>query len=237
MVYKDKDYSKKYYQKNKDKILVQRKEHYQNNKDKIIVRSKKYYQKNKEEIKKNSQIPEVKKRIKEYHKRWWQKNKEELGRKRKKYCQEHKDYYKEYDKKYRQENKEKVKEYKKEHYQKPEVKKRINQYEKNRKKTDKNFKIICRLRNRLWCAFKNYTKTGKIFSSSKYGIDYQAIIEYLKPFPEDISKYEIDHRKPLCSFQFVNEDGSTNLQEVRKAFCPENLQWLTIHENRSKGGK
>ena len=36
---------------------------------------------------------------------------------------------------------------------------------------------------------------------------------------------------------FVNEDGSTNLEEVKKAWTPKNLQWLTSQENLSKGGK
>ena len=85
--------------------------------------------------------------------------------------------------------------------------------------------------------FRKYIKEKKVMSSRKYGINYQLIIEHLKPFPEDISKYHIDHIRPLCSFQFVKEDGLTNLEEVKKAFAPENLQWLTAKENISKGGK
>ena len=74
-------------------------------------------------------------------------------------------------------------------------------------------------------------------SASKYGIDYQIIINHLQPFPEDISKYHIDHIKPLVSFTFIKEDGSTDLEEIKKAFAPSNLQWLTAHENISKGGR
>jgi hypothetical protein len=100
--------------------------------------------------------------------------------------------------------------------------------------TDSSFRIQFLLRNRLRNALKKYTKTGKVMPSKKYGVDYQAIIENLKPFPEDLSKYHIDHIKPLCSFRFVNEDGSTNLEEIKKAFAPENHQWLTIEENLKK---
>ena len=68
-------------------------------------------------------------------------------------------------------------------------------------------------------------------SSKKYGINYKAIIEHLKPFPEDLLNYHIDHIKPICAFNL------NNLEEVRQAFSPENHQWLTAEENRKKGRK
>ena len=71
-------------------------------------------------------------------------------------------------------------------------------------------------------------------SSKKYGIDYKEIIEHLKPFPEDLSKYHIDHIIPLCSFRFINEDDSINFEEIKKAFAPENHQWLLKEENLRK---
>ncbi len=80
-------------------------------------------------------------------------------------------------------------------------------------------------------ALRTYTKTGKIWLASKYGINYKLIIEHLKPFPENLSKYHIDHIQPLCSFNL--EDT----KEIKKAFAPENHQWLTIQENLCKGGK
>ena len=108
--------------------------------------------------------------------------------------------------------------------------KRYN-YIKRRMNTDIEFRIANRLRNYLRKVLYNYTQTGKIRKSREYGIDYKAIIQYLKPFPEDFSNYEIDHIKPLCSFDLTNTD------EIKQAFAPENHQWLTIKENRSKGGK
>ena len=102
------------------------------------------------------------------------------------------------------------------------------------RKIDKNFNIGHRLRSLVYSALKHYTKTGKVMKSRMYGIDYKAIIEYLKPFPEDLSKYHIDHIKPLCSFNFVNPNGSTNLEELKKAFAPKNHQWLLAHDNLKK---
>ena len=110
------------------------------------------------------------------------------------------------------------------------IKKRREEFNQ-RRKNDINFLIKDRLRVLLKQAFRIYTKTGKIMSSRKYGIDYKAIIEHLKPFPEDLSKYHIDHIRPLCSFNL------TNSEEVKKAFAPENHQWLTAEENWSKNGR
>ena|SRR3990167_1689233 len=96
---------------------------------------------------------------------------------------------------------------------------------------EKRRKIGRNLRVRVFLVLKKYTQTGKIWSSKHYGIDYKAIIEHLKPFPEDLSKYHIDHIRPLCSFDL------TKPEEVKLAFVPENHQWLTIRDNLRKSGK
>jgi hypothetical protein len=111
-----------------------------------------------------------------------------------------------------------------------------NNYHKIRSKKDKNYMIIKRLRRLLHLSLKNYGKR-KNKPSKKYGIEFYKIIEHLKPFPEDLSKYHIDHIRPLCSFTFINEDGSENLQQIQEAFKPENHQWLLAEENLRKGGR
>ena len=126
-----------------------------------------------------------------------------------------------------------------EYRQRPEVKKRRREYEQKAKvkETRKKYKqkpevnIKIRLRALLNYALNTFTKTGKIMSASKYGINYKSIIEKLKPFPEDISLYHVDHIKPLCSFNLENPE------EIKIAFAPENHQWLTIQENLVKGGR
>ena len=162
------------------------------------------------------QRPEIKAREKEYHK---------------KYYQEHKEEREKYNKKWKEKNKDKIREQGKKYRQGLEFKKERNFRLKNKYTKDKNFNIKGRLRCLFRNTLKNYTKTGKIWSASKYGINYKAIIEYLKPFPKDLSKYHLDHIKPLCSFDL------TNPEEIKKAFAPKNHQWLTIQENLSKGGK
>jgi len=113
----------------------------------------------------------------------------------------------------------------------PEVRKRINKRDKDRRKIDKEYVIADRLRRSLNHAMTKYSKTGKIMSSKKYGINWKEVIEGLKSFPENLENFEIDHIIPLCKFNLTNDS------EIKKAFSPKNLQWLTKEENRRKSGK
>lgn len=139
-------------------------------------------------------------------------------------------------KQYRQKNKNRIKDYKNKNRQK--IRKQMRIYFKKRKEEDLDFLLKVRLRNRLLTALKLYTKTGKIMPSKDYGIDYEAIIKHLKPFPKDLENYEIHHIKPIYTFNFINKDGSTNFLEISKAFSPENHKLLTKEEHRKlKGGE
>ena len=122
-------------------------------------------------------------------------------------------------------------EYRKEYGKRPEIKARINENERLRRKIDKEFAIADRLRRSLNHALEKYSKTGKIMSSKKYGINWKEIIKSLKPFPNDLKNYEIDHIIPLHTFDLNNHE------QIKSAFAPSNLQWLTIEENRKKSGK
>ena len=126
---------------------------------------------------------------------------------------------------------EKRREFWKKYGKRPEVRARIREKEKLRRQTDKGYVIADRLRRALRHAMGKYSKNGKIMSANKYGLDWKKIIESLKPFPENIKNFEIDHIIPLRTFNL------TDTKQVKKAFSPDNLQWLTISENRKKGGK
>ena len=187
-----------------------------------LSKQKEYYQKNEARKREYNSRPEVKAKIKEYRKR--PEVREKLRLKRKEYYQ-----------------RPEVKARKREYNSRPEVKehrkKRFSIWQKKRYKEDDLFNINMGLRSNVNRAFNHFMKTKKIWKSSKYGIDYKTIIEHLKPFPKDISKYHIDHIKPLSSFNFVNEDGTQNLKEIKKAFNPKNHQWLLIKDNLKKGKK
>jgi len=180
---------------------------------------KKYYLKNKE-------------KIKAYLRKYYLKNKEKIKEKSKENYYNNRENQKLYKKDYYLKNKlqldEKNKKWKKNNKEK--FAKYVKNYMIYRRKVDPNFRIKHKLRTRLNIVLKKYAE-GKKFSSESYGIDYGKIIEHLKPFPKHMEEYHIDHIKPLCSFDL------TDPQQIKKAFAPENHQWLLAKENLKKGGK
>ncbi|MAH03405.1 hypothetical protein CMI39_01315 [Candidatus Pacearchaeota archaeon] len=177
-------------------------------------------------------IPERRKIIEEYQKEYL--NRPEIKKRQKKWQRQynHRPEIKEKRRilaitKYRER---KIK-YWKEYWKRPEARLKILERERIKRKTDKRYVIADRLRKSLRHALDKYSKTGKIMNSRKYGINWKIVIEKLEPFPKNIKNFEIDYILPLRSFNL------TKIKEVRKVFDPSNLQWLTIEENRKKGGK
>jgi len=93
-----------------------------------------------------------------------------------------------------------------------------NCYRKERYKNDNNYRIKTKLRARF----------GNIKNKS---IKYNDIIDHLKPFPENIDEYHIDHIFPLSAFDFNDPI------HIKAAFAPENHQWLKAKDNMSKSDK
>ncbi len=200
-----KEYNKRYQQENKDKIGEQRKKYYLENIKKCKEWGKKYRQENKGYCKEYnvSYYKKNKDNIKEYAKKYLQENKEKMSGARKKWRENNRDTFN----------------------------KMGREYIKKRRGKDLNFRTKIYLRARLWIALNKYSKTGKIKPSCSYGIDYKAIIEHLKPFPENIKEYQIDHIIPLSRFDFNNP------KHIKIAFVPSNHQWLTKEQNMEKGNK
>lgn len=195
-------------------------------------------------------------RYKEKRREYYLKNREIILRIRKKYQKGSK--YKEYQKKYQRTDKNR--EYQKMYYRKNRKKRIVNiikyqksdkrkaymkvycrteknkSYRRNKYKIDTNFLIMMRLRNLLRLNFNRHTKTGKLMSSKKYGIEWKPIIEHLtKTLPPDFkdhpSNWHIDHIKPCSKFDL------TDPEQVKRCFSADNLQWLTAEENIRKGGR
>jgi len=186
--------------------------------------------------------------IKEYNKKYWLKNKARLTNCNKLYYQKNKESQKKkaFDYRHNPINRLNILENKKRYYgenrlyhisvvkaryliNKKNINERTKLYFKKRKSIDYNFNLRCRLRCLVWQSCNRYGN-GKSYTSNKYGINFTKIIEHLKPFPTNISKYHIDYIKPLSSFDL------TNPEDVKVAFAPENHQWLEAKENISKGG-
>lgn len=125
----------------------------------------------------------------------------------------------------------KRKKYRQEYFKRPYVMKKMRERKRWQLENDLDFAVADRLRRSLNHALTKYSKYGKIMSSKKYGIDWESIINHLKPFPNNLKEFEIDHIIPLCKFNL------TNPEEIERAFSPNNLQWLTREENRRKGGR
>ena len=171
-------------------------------------------------------LPETKKRRKGYYQRV------EVNERRNAYNQQHKEEQKVYQEGYRKNHKEETKTYKKTYDQehKEELNIYFKGYAKMKRKTDVQYLTAYRLRNSLWKALDKYGD-GKKLGASKYGIDWALCCKKLtKTKPEDFGKkkYEIDHIRPLCSFNL------TDNEQVREAFKPENLRWLNEEENGIK---
>jgi len=204
-----KEYMKRYREKNKERLIISFKEWKKRNKTKLSkyfkIYNKKYYLINKEKLKKNTRDYSLKNKDKrkKYMKDYSKKNMKRIKRNRKKWMKRNINKYRKFQR----------------------------EWQKNKRKNNKDYNLLCRLRMSLYKALRNYHKRGKILKSNFYGIDYKKIIEYLKPFPEDLSKYDVDHIKPLNSFD-LNKPT-----EIKKAFSPNNLQWLLSGENRRKGKK
>lgn len=90
--------------------------------------------------------------------------------------------------------------------------------------------IKMKLRHRISKAIRQQ-KTKKIFTIAGYGINIQSIMAYIGNCPGNLKEWEIDHIRPLSSFDMSNPS------QVREAFKPENHQWLTKQENRTKASK
>lgn len=216
---KRKEYTKNYCAR--QDVKEHRKEYYKKNKDKMVRWAREYYQDNKEHLKDYCKRPEVKEKQKEYY------SKPEVKVKRK---ETHKKWIEKnpnYNKEYRVKNEKKIKDY----LSSSEYKEKRSKNRTYRTKMDGEYRTTNNLRRSFNKALKKYSNTGKIMPSNKYGINYKEIIEHLKPFPKDIENYHVDHIIPVSWF------NHNDPAEIRWAWAPENLQWLSKEKNISKGNK
>lgn len=226
--------SRNYRLNNKQKIAIRDKNRYDSKKSIVSQRMKIYYQKNKEKIKfkRRKYYYANLDKIKEINRNYARKNKEIVTSRNKSWKQNNPEKFKSIIERYKPISRiNSSKSYYKHRVERIKLSVNIN---RKKRLTDPSYKLKELLRSYVFHALNYYTLSGKTRSSKKYGIDYTAIINHLKPFPENIKLYHIDHIRPLASFNFVNPDGSTNFEEIKKAFAPENHQWLLARDNLSK---
>lgn len=174
-----------------------------------------------------------------FRKAWNQnlKNRGNVKEQRRRYLERYKERIIKYRREYYKKNYERHLAYSKEYLQRPRYriwrKNYMNKYMINRRRIDIQFYTLFNLRVSLRDALKRYGN-GKLQSSMRYGIRWDTCCKKLletKPVDFDERKYQIDHIRPLSSFDL------TDPEQIKQAFAPENLQWLTAEENLRKGNK
>ena len=109
----DPEYSKQWYEANKEKMKEYYEEYYEANKEELKEKQKEYYEVNKEKKKEYNEVNKEKR--KQQMKEYYETNKEELKEKAKQHMKEYYEANKEKKKEYYEANKEKIKQYMKQY--------------------------------------------------------------------------------------------------------------------------
>ena len=184
--------------------------------------SKQWYEQNKEHRSK-------------YNKQWLEQNKERRSKYNKQRREQNKEYQKQwlernkgYYKQWSEQNKEHLREYKK-------------NWSKAKYNTDLQHKLTQWSRRQIGRCL-NSSKTEHTFDILGYTPEQlkQRLEMNFKPdmtWENHGTLWHIDHRKPLCKFNFALSNGTPNYEQIRLANSLANLQPLYVTENLSKGGK
>jgi len=149
--------------------------------------------------------------------------------------------YKEYFKGYKLENKEHIKKYMKEYHigyrlkNKERIQKYRNRYERERKKTDPNFKLRIVLRRRVLEALKGKHKSKRTMELLGCTID-ELWTHLESKFTDGMTRdnhgtWHVDHIKACTKFDL------TDPEQQQICFHWSNLQPLWAHDNIRKGNK
>jgi hypothetical protein len=221
-------YKRKYYKKNKEKILKRAKEHYVKNKKRHLLLSKIYRLKHKKYFKDY---------MKYYGEKYYKTHKKQIYERMKKYREKNIKLIIEKNKIYRLLNKDKIKKSSELYYLKNKeiILKKLVKYVRFRKRNDLNYKITSYLRSRIWAVLKENKKTNSTIKLIGCSIDFlkKHLESKFKPNMSwsNYGKWHIDHIRPCASFDLSKPS------EQRKCFNYTNLQPLWAKENLQKGDK
>ena len=108
----------------------------------------------------------------------------------------------------------------------------MNEYTKNRIKTDVNFRLIRSTRWRIHHALNGKTKSSSTRDILGVDVDlYRKWIEWQFTSEMNWTNIELDHVKPICTFQVSND------KQLKKTFSWKNTQPLLKHDHHQKGIK
>lgn len=127
-------------------------------------------------------------------------------------------------------NKDKINKSQAEYRNRPDVKektkKRIREWEQNKRQSDSKYVMTKNLRAYIRNVFKRYSKNGKLKTCKDYGIEFNTIFSKVGARPSE--NHELDHIIPITKFDLDNPE------HVRLAHLPCNLQWLAKIDNKKK---
>ena len=138
-------------------------------------------------------------------------------------------------KQYYRENKDRILEVRKQYCH--QNRNKINEYNRNKRITDYNFRISCYIRNRLNQALKSQNTSKNEHTFDLIGCSINNLIEWLEftkifYLPQNYEgKLHIDHFKPISKFNLNDE------QQLKQACHWSNLIYLTAEENLKKNNK
>ena len=105
-------------------------------------------------------------------------------------------------------------------------------YEKNRYKTDVNFRLIKNTRRRIHHALKGKSKSSSTREILGIDVDlYRKWIEFQFTPEMNWSNIEVDHIKPICLFDISDDE------QLKEAFNWKNTQLLLKHDHLQGGIK
>ena len=218
-----KEYRKKHYEENNEKINEKVRLYRRNNKEKVKEYKKKYKQGNNRYMIK-------------YQKEWYQKNKEKVKEYRENNKEKVKEYKKNWAKEWYKNNKEKQRlisaKYHKDN--KETILKRHNVWAKEKKKTDVLYKLRCTVRVNLVTSLKRqgYSKKTKTYNMLK--CEYDFFLEWLNGIASNgytygVGDLHLDHVVPVSLAQTEEEAILLNHYS--------NFQLLSANENLSKNNR
>lgn len=179
------------------------------------------------------------------HKEYYHNNKEKCTKSMKKYRLKNREKLRLYMVNYNEKNRTKINTFMREYYYTHKKERKLYRkqsrelyrtYYQNKRKEDTNYRLVSNLRRRLREALKGKRKE---LSSAKFlGCSIKIFKQYLQhKFTKKMSwdnygiYWEIDHITPCASFDL------SKVLEQKKCFHYNNLQPLTIKDNRSKSNR
>jgi len=228
-----KEYQKAYRKQNPEKIKERTKAYRKQNREKIKERKKAYRKQNAEKIKEQGKAYYEQNR--EKIKAWREQNAEKIKERHKAYREQNREKIKERKKAYRKQNAEKLKGQMKAYHKQNRDKARI--YQRNKRKTDPNFRLANNLRGRVRQALNGKSKSKNTLKLLGCSVDF--LKKYLEnQFQAGMSwdnygynGWHIDHILPCASFDLSDP------KQQQKCFHYSNLQPLWAKDNISKGAK